>query len=299
MGFRLAKMGCKVYLEPETDRGRSDLFYEYKDNKYIAECYRIHKTFFDYIGDFESNLRENIFAAADKNKSFNFYLKLNAPITFHSMRQLRKRYFELLAEFENDTSLKAKEVEINGNRIGIEDITLVQNDPPRRKFMQMEIAQKLEFLDCESCWASSKMQVKNAFESVGSSDKAINRQHFFFIWHNFPKQGLKDPYDILISNLSNKLKQTKSTKELAKRVLFAHLPFGVDKSKKNSDKQIDIIKNASRNFENIFAIVLTNRQLQNTNRFMYNGVFISPKPNNEVDEFIKSFWEIENSDFFL
>jgi hypothetical protein len=280
MGYRLIKMGCKVSLEPITDRGKSDLFYEFKSSKYIAECYKIQKTFIDYIGEFESTLRDAIFSAANKNKAFNFYLKLIKPITFYAMRQLRNRFLELLAEFENNPEIKAKEIEFSGNQIGI------------------DISQRLEFLNCTSCWSQTSIKANNAFESIGAPENKCRRQHHLYVWHNYKRQGLKDPYDILQSNLSEKLKQTKTTGNSPKRVLFAHFPFGIDKNKKNSDKQIELIRSASRNFDNIFAIILTTRQLQNTNRFMYNGVFISPKPDNEVNEFITAFQQIEESNFF-
>lgn len=299
MGYRLIKMGCKVALEPITDRGRGDLYYEYKGIKYIAECYRIQKTILDYMCEFENYLCNSILETANIEKSLNVYIKLSSPLSFHSMRQFKKRCFELIDEFKNYSLLKEKEIEINGNKIGFEDVTSIQNDPSKMEFEQMSVPQRIKVLGCTNCRTSSRIIGKNVFESTGSSGKRNIGQHYIYVWHNYKREGIKGPYEILESKLSTKLKQTKSTVVISKRVLFAHFPFGIDKTKKNSDKQIEIIRNASRNFDNLFAVVLTTRQLQKTNRFMYKGVFISPKPDSSINEFISAFQNVEESDFFF
>ena len=43
--YRFKKLGFKVKLEPATTRGKSDIFLDNGQNRYMVECYRINKTF--------------------------------------------------------------------------------------------------------------------------------------------------------------------------------------------------------------------------------------------------------------
>lgn len=78
------------------------------------------------------------------------------------------------------------------------------------------------------------------------------------IWNKYRDKIRKYPYEILRNKINTKFKQTKVDDKRVGRVLLVHMPFGFWLSADKIHKQL--IDGATRNFENVSAIIITGRE---------------------------------------
>ena len=123
----------------------------------------------------------------------------------------------------------------------------------------------------DACIVQKTVWVQSIFEASDASEDKTTRGSRLFIWDKYRNKTQQYPYDILESKLHKKFKQTKVDDRLVGRILLVHMPFGFYQSAK--EKHQKLIQDATRNFENVSAIIITSKE-SGRGRFMYNGVVL-------------------------
>lgn len=271
--FRLKKSGSDVNLEPITERGKSDILFKFDEKTYIAECYRINKTFLDYIGRLQFDLADFLFSKVSKSKKFCFTIEINTIITPHGIRRLTRQMEQALTTFFTNNLLKM-EIKIDKHIFGIQDITGIEPDP----HFDFSNGQKFpEFVGKPAhngCVCQVQYNARTVFEVSKMKAKEGVRGNRLFVWENFKRDLHKNAFNILKDKLNSKLKQTKINDPTVGRILIAEFPFGLFFEGRLESRHEEILKQAERNFENISCIILCERRANEINRFGYRAMFL-------------------------
>lgn len=298
MAYRLKMVGCEVCLEPPTIRGRSDIEFRCENVTYIGECYRVNRTFWDYVGAFEDYLYKELIDLVPSGKKYAFTVKLNSLLTFHGMRETLKRYQEILDEFNSRDDLVRIELKYKNNVLGVEDITDLSEDPDFKTDDDGQV-KRIRYLDADWCICPSSMKGGNIFRLLDNPTAEKDRGSRVIVWKNYKEKYIKSPYTILESKLSKKLKQAKVDNPGARRLLLVEFPCGLFFTGKISDQHRKIQYDAVKKFENVAGILLTERQAGTKNRFMYEGIFLPGRLENALPESVlERLNQVELSDIF-
>lgn len=298
MAHRLKLAGCQVGLEPETIRGKADISFEYTGVKYIGECYRINKKFSDYYREFEGGFYDVLFRLVPRGKKYAFTIKLNYLLTPDGMRSILQRYKNILNDFNSQQYLTHIEFNHKNNLVGVEDITHLELDPDF-KLDEKGNVKRIRYLDADSCVCAVPVKGTSIFRFMDTPLAKREHASRVILWKNYKKPSTKSAYNILEQKINQKLKQTKVEDISTRRVLFVEFPFGLFWGGKITDAQRKIQNDALRRFQNIAGIVLTERTLNNKNRFFYQGVILLGNLQYSIPESLcNSFNRVELDDLF-
>ncbi len=299
VAFRLKAAGCHVQLEPDTVRGRSDIGFVFDDRSFVAECYRINKTFADYFTEMQTTFQTELKKLVPEGKTYSYTIRLGRLPTFDMVRQLLRRFEEVVGEIHAGADLVGVRYRFRESTIGVEDITDEPEDPDLRFGDSGEI-ERIRYEDADTLTVSQLVKGRNYFDALdqGASQRVLGTR--VFLWKGYIEPVKKKPHEILLNRLSAKLRQTKPREGDAGRMLFVEFPFGLFLHARDP-ASLDRIQNAAiSKFENVSAVALMERYGGSSNRFQYQGQFLQGKPEFSVPkDLIDRLAEVEKSDLFV
>ncbi len=271
--FRFKKIGFNVKLEPTTVRGKSDIYLEDGTRKFIVECYRINKTFFEVMGEFDAAIAKVMFERVPQGKKYEFTVELNEILTYDGMRTFLEKYKRIIEEFKVK-GLEKIEHNYRGNVLGIKDLTNIAMAPNYDERKEIDLI--TDGPGHPTCIAQIRVNTVSLFEAMDVPEDRKKRGSRLLIWNKYRDKIRKYPYEILRNKINTKFKQTKVDDKRVGRVLLVHMPFGFSLSADKIHKQL--IDGATRNFENVSAIIITGRE-SGAGRFKYKGVILNAPGN--------------------
>ena len=264
--YRFRKLGFKVGLEPLTLRGKSDILLEDENRKYVVECYRINKTFFEIMGEFHFDLATVVFDKVPKNKKYEFTVKLNELLTNDGRRNLLKAYTQLILEYNKKRPEKL-ETNWRNNLIAVRDL----GDEGNYGEKETEaITNAVGHPD--STIVQMSVESHSVFNAYNAPEDKKVRKSRILIWDKFRREGQKHPYEILRKRINGKLKQTKVEDKSVGRILLVFMPFVFLGA--NSKAYKKVIDDVMRTFESISAVILISKEAGN-GRFEYRGIVLN------------------------
>jgi hypothetical protein len=298
MAYRIKQICTETLLEPETLRGRADIAFTFEGVKYIAECYRVNRTMWDYMGRFELELFHNLDKLVPTGRKYAYTVKLNSVLTFHGMRDILGRYKTILTEFNTRNELTRIELRHNNVILGVEDLTDVETDPDFSVDNQGN-ARRARYLDADSVWCTFRISTSNVFVDLSSRTTEPPRGNRLIVWRNYKKQYVKSAYEILESKAARKLRQTRPKDGSARRILLAEFPSSLFFTGQVKPIHQRIQNEAVRKIHQLSAIILTERKALKENRFSYQGLcLLGEDQYAQPESFLDRFNKVETSNFF-
>jgi hypothetical protein len=298
MSYRIKQICTEMSLEPETLRGRADIAFTFEGASYVAECYRVNRTIWDYMGDFELELFPNVDKLVPSGRKYAYTLKLDSILTFHSMRDILRRFKTMLTEFNSRNELTKIELRHNNVLLGVEDLTNVETDPDFSLDNQGNV-RRARYLDADGVWVTYGITAANIFVDLNSPMTDTSRGNRLIVWRNYKKQYVKSAYDILESKAARKLRQTRPKDGNARRILLVEFPCSLFFRGQLKPIHRTIQNRAVRTIHQLAAIILAERQALKENRFSYQGLCLLGQDEYAVpNSFLDRFNKVETSNFF-
>jgi hypothetical protein len=299
VAFRLRAAGCgQVVLEPDTARGRAHIAFQHEGVCYVAECYRINKTFFDYFQEAQGGFLDALFDLLPEEKTFSVTVSLGAPPTFDTFRRVLRRIAEMRDELKQRPDVVHLQRRLDRHLVGLEDITDTVPDPD---FDMRESGPPLRkrYQDADTCTVLRNVVNRSLIEAVDSSVTSGTRGTRVHIWKHFSEVPTKKPHEILLSRLNTKLKQTKPLKPGVFRLLFADFPFGLFLPMRNPGSLHEVTDRAARHFTDVAGIFVMERSFEAANRFSYRAAFLPVSPQKELlRQLVDRLGTVEGLNFF-
>lgn len=268
--YRFKRCGCKcVELEPETSRGKADIYFEYDSRPYVVECYT-PKT--DRICDSSQNLYRGfskIFAACrQKGRQLRVCIRLKTTITAREARRIGHWIAKAIEEsdsacpraFEND--LAACEVDV------------VHGSPTDIGFPKMGDPFRL-YRDAD--WGVNEFSVSRKDLEKVSLGEEVSREEgsCIFVWQAESEKASvsEDQYvEGLIKRLGKKLRQTKARGRQVGRIVIAAGGFLGSELDEPSRRVAKKIQSALvPRYPDTAMIMLVQRRWSTEHRYRYTG----------------------------
>ena len=291
--YRLKIAGCKILLEPQTLRGRSDILFTYETGQYIAECYRINRSFLDFVGDFYIKLFKALMNYVPEGKKYYFKIRFQEHLSPENKVKILQKFKKMISKISKDESISMED-EFENIYIGIEDITNVFPDP-HFEVRGIDAVRRMGYADADACLCKTSVYASSAFSVSEIPSSASTRMSRLFIWGKDAME-LSSPLRILESKINNKLKQTKVEDTTVGRLLVVEMPF-TRGFKKNNNKILEIQNRIVRLYKSISALVILARLPSSNHRFFYEGPFVMGYSEHALPEkLIRRLSEIEKVD---
>ena len=298
MAYRINQICTEMSLEPETLRGRADITFTFEDVGYVAECYRVNRTMWDYMGHFEQELFHNLDKLVPTGRKYAYTAKLNSILTFHGMRDIIGQFKTILKEFNSRNELTKIELRHNSALLGVEDLTNIEIDPDFSLDNQGNF-RRARYLDADGVWVTFGIATANIFVDLNSPTTQTPRGNRLIVWRNYKKPYIKSAYDILESKAARKLRQTRPKDGTARRILLVEFPCSLFFSGQLKPIHRRIQNEAARKIQQLAAIILAERQALKENRFSYRGLCLLGEDNHALPEsFLDRFNKVETRNFF-
>ncbi len=292
--YRLHRAGCEIELEPETDRGRSDIRFVHGEDVFVGECYRINQHLTDRMGRFRFDLSNELLEAAPKDRRFRFRIRLASPLSNDSMRCLIREAKRLAAEILARQALRSIEIDCRGHSVAIDDLTSIDPDPDCPANSGRSIPLQYHGADFAACLSAiPETSILELRDAAVAPRRRLSR---VFIWQDFSWSYDKDPLVTLQNKMKMKLKQTKISREGVGRVLFVEYPWGLKETQKSRWQCQQLGDDAKRKFESFSALVLLERHLSQRPRMGYRGLFLYSQ-DRFPSELVQALSQVERAPF--
>lgn len=275
--YRLLRAGAtEVELEPTTDRGKSDIYFEYESRSYLAECYVPMRSTLPHSVDNLAKCRQMISRAIDA-----------CPINLRVCVRLRR-------------SITVKQGNEIGFRLG-KDIRALEHPYVFKR--EDEVAEYtvrpllLEDDACDLSRSESLGELATAADAVfnlysipsgeagnvrlGKTTRRRNDGRILF-WGppNERKEPTEEEYiGDLGKKLSHKLRQAKRERDKSGRIVITELTWfteDTDRSRRIGRRLQDRL---FRKHEDLAAILMVQRHWTAKSRYMYGGLLIGSPMN--------------------
>lgn len=296
---RFKVCGSDVSLEPKTLRGKSDIFFIYKNSKFIAECYRISRTVIDYIGIFYNNLSGMLFSLVPENKIYSFKLRICDPIDNLEKEQIVKKFKKITPALITDNSCTIKEDHTSNSFLSVEDITNINPDPHFDYNAKDEVIRTGD-IDADICLCQKEIITPNIFLTINQKNSCQEkRRNRFLVWDGCIRSSEDKLWSTLRSKLNKKIKQTKTIEKDTGRFIIVEIPFDLTAITDNMNKLLEFQHLILNKFENIAGMMVVERRANNSSRFEYRGPILAGKPKNTIHiELVQKINLLEKSDIF-
>jgi hypothetical protein len=294
VAFRLARAGCNPTLEPKTDRGKADIMFAFEGRTHVAECYRIHTSLFEQVGDFESSLAGILMRKTPAGKKYRFTVHLNTPLTYDGMRTIIRKTNDMISLFHSREDVQLVQLKHGPHLLGMEDITGIEPDPdydqPGKPVRPLRNGEADLFVCRSIVMAENIFDIREGVHDEVRGSRVLIRRGYERIWP-------KNPYDVLEARIGDKLKQTKITGGTYGRLLFVEFPWGLDLENKESARK-RLRENFARRFPEVGAVVLLERRPAKRH-FGYSGAVLWGNEQAEIPkDLIEKLSETELQELF-
>ncbi|MCA9124557.1 MAG: hypothetical protein H6822_15410 [Planctomycetaceae bacterium] len=289
--YRFHRAGATaIALEPETDRGKSDIFFEYDSRPYIAEC---------YVPQFASeansidNLRTCVqlvgHACRVSDYRLRVCIRLKDSISVRESKQLGRWLSHRIDEMDGD--FWRGEHDVAHCEVKHIDETDDVHDRPRRLSAKEREGFADAVIEMYRVPKSDIAEIRLGREARREPGSRV------LLWRpdeECQKMTSEEYVEKLAARLGDKLPQTKRSVDNPGRLVIAELKDFVENDEESLVISGQLQKLMLRSYPDVSAIFLVQRSWIRGSRYQFQGVLIGGKPENAPPE--KLFQQLDQQE---